>query len=84
MEGKQKDSMKIKFSFPRGYSADIKQAQENNEFDAWVDGKFGKFIRETISDDFIMEIEETGFSVDFVYETDGDVFLKNLGGRIIA
>ncbi|WP_276118298.1 hypothetical protein [Pararhizobium qamdonense] len=76
--------MKLFYSFPRGYSSEITKAREDNEFDAWVDGKFGKFIRETISDDFIMEIGDAGFSVDFVYETDGDVFLKTLGGRIDA
>jgi hypothetical protein len=75
--------MKIRFTFPRGYSADITEAREDNNFDGWVDGKFGKFIRETISTDYVMEVDESGFTVDFVYETDGDAFLKTLGGRIV-
>lgn len=76
--------MKIFYSFPRGYSSEITKAREDNEFEAWVDGKFGKFIRDTISDAFIMEIGDAGFSVDFVYEDDAFAFLKTLGGRVDA
>lgn len=75
--------MKVRYSLPRGYSADITDARENNDFDGWIDRKFGAFIRDTIASDFTMEIDDTGFTVDFVFETDGDVFLKTVGGRIV-
>jgi hypothetical protein len=74
--------MKIQYSFPRGYSADMTKAREDNEFDAWVDGKFGARIRELISDDFTMVIETGSFSVDFTYADDAISFLELFGGRI--
>ncbi|KQY14419.1 hypothetical protein [Rhizobium sp. Root482] len=76
--------MKIQFSFPRGYEADMTKAREDNDFHAWVDGKFGARIRDLISNDFTMEISETNFIADFVYEDDAIAFLNLFGGRIIG
>lgn len=49
---------------------------------AWVDAKFGTFIRDTISEDFtIPQTSELNFVVDFTYESDADDFIKQLGGH---
>lgn len=48
----------------------------------WVDAKFGKFIRDTISEDFtIPQTSEFSFVVDFTYEIDADDFIKCAGGH---
>ena len=73
--------MRIRFHIPQnGYSAEIAKSRENGEYPIWVDRKFGSFIRDQISGDFTLEVEETGFVVDFVYEDDGTAFRKLLGG----
>lgn len=48
----------------------------------WIDAKFGKFIRTSISEDFtIPTTSEFNFVVDFTYESDADDFIKQLGGH---
>lgn len=76
--------MRIKFHIPQnGYSAEIAKSLENGEYPTWVDRKFGGFIREQISGDFTLQVEDSGFVVDFVYEDDGIAFRKLLGGVIV-
>lgn len=75
--------MKVQFSFPNGYNSDITNARENGEFEAWVNAKFGKRIRDLISDDFKLEITDTYFIAGFTYEDDGIAFLKTFGGRAV-
>lgn len=76
--------MRIRFHIPQnGYSAEIAKSRENGEYPAWVDRKFGGFIREQISSDFTLEVDDSGFVVDFVYEDDGIAFHKQLGGTIV-
>ncbi|MDR6757203.1 hypothetical protein J2Y48_002499 [Mycoplana sp. BE70] len=49
---------------------------------AWVDAKFGTFIRTTISEDFtITSADENRFIVNFTYESDANDFIKQLGGH---
>ncbi|MCY1741429.1 hypothetical protein [Ensifer sp. SL37] len=49
---------------------------------SWIDNKFGTFIRDSISDDFIIPLtSESGFVVDFTYESDADDFIKRAGGH---
>lgn len=76
--------MKIQFSFPNGYNSDITNARENDEFEVWVNTKFGNRIRDLISNDFRLEITDAYFIVDFTYEDDGEKFLKTFGGREIG
>lgn len=76
--------MKLRFNFPNGYNSEITKARENDEFDQWVNTKFGNRIRDLISDDFTLEIAEAFFTADFTYEDDGYAFLKNFGGREIG
>ncbi|WP_146258707.1 hypothetical protein [Agrobacterium rosae] len=73
--------MKVKYDFPRGYSSEMTNARENNEFEAWVNGKFGSRIRDLISEDFTLNISDSFFEVDFTYEDDAHAFLKLFGGR---
>lgn len=75
--------MKIQYSFPRGYEADMNRAREESAFHDWVDAKFGARIRDLISDDFTMDIQESHFVADFTYEDDAVQFLKLFGGRTI-
>mgnify|MGYP004709586511 CR=1 FL=1 len=75
--------MKVQFSFPNGYNSDITNARENGEFEAWVNAKFGKRIRDLISDDFTLEISDAYFIVNFTYEDDAFAFLRIFGGRAV-
>jgi hypothetical protein len=76
--------VKIRFNLPiNGYKADIQQAREDNAFDEWIDRRFGDRIRDVISNDFTMIIEENSFIVDFTYGDDSDQFLRTFGGRIV-
>ncbi|MGQ3209529.1 hypothetical protein [Shinella sp.] len=75
--------MKVRFDFPRGYLAEMTQAREENDFDGWVDRKFGERIRDLISNDFTLAITAKDFVADFTYEDDAYAFLKTFGGRAI-
>ena len=75
--------MKIYYQLPNGYRSDINKAREDGVLNEWVDGKFGERIRNLISNDFVMNIDDRSFTVDFVYEDDGIAFLKLFGGRVI-
>lgn len=49
---------------------------------AWIDAKFGTFIRDTISADFTIPLTtEFHFVVEFTYESDADDFIKRAGGH---
>ena len=49
---------------------------------AWIDSKYGAFIRDSISEDFtISDTSEFTFLVDFTYESDADDFIKRAGGH---
>ncbi|MFD1326761.1 hypothetical protein [Mycoplana ramosa] len=75
--------MRIRFFIPQnGYSAEITKSREDGEYPIWVNRKFGTRIRELISDDFTIEVQDDGFIADFVYEDDAYAFLKTFGGRI--
>lgn len=75
--------MKVQLNFPNGYSADITKAREDNDFDGWVDRKFGNCIRELISNDFTLDVQDTHFVADFTYEDDAIAMTKKIGGRAI-
>lgn len=75
--------MQVIFHLPRGYDAAIKQAREDNNYTEWIDSKFGSKIREFISEDFNLAVDEGFFTVDFAYEDDAVAFLKTFGGRAI-
>lgn len=75
--------MQVIFHLPRGYDAAIKQAKEDNVYAEWIDSKFGSKIRELISEDFNLAVDEGFFMVDFTYEDDALAFLKTFGGRAV-
>lgn len=75
--------MQVIFHLPRGYDAAIKQAKEDNDYAEWIDSKFGSKIRELISEDFNLAVDEGFFTVDFTYEDDALAFLKTFGGRAV-
>lgn len=58
-------------------------ARENNEFEAWVNGKFGSRITDLISKDFVLDIQEDHFKVSFSAWEDGLHFMKLFGGRTL-
>lgn len=75
--------MQVIFHLPRGYDAAIKQAKEDNIYAEWIESKFGSKIRELISEDFNLAVDEGFFTVDFTYEDDALAFLKTFGGRAV-
>ena len=76
--------VRIKYEIAQnGYRSAIQEARENGEFETWIDSKFGSRIRDLVSTDFTMTIEDNGFVVDFWVEDDAREFLKHFGGRII-
>lgn len=75
--------MQVIFHLPRGYDAAIKQAKEDNIYTEWIESKFGSKIRELISEDFKLAVDEGFFTVDFTYEDDALAFLKTFGGRAV-
>lgn len=75
--------MKIHFHLPRGYEADVTKAREDDDFDGWIDRKFGTRIRELISDDFTIAAGIDHFVIDFTYGDDAYAFTKIIGGKII-
>jgi len=56
-------------------------ARENNDFEGWVNRKFGSRVAEVISTDFTLKIDPAFFEIDFTYEDDAHAFLKTFGGR---
>lgn len=75
--------MKIAYYFPNGYAADITAAREKNDFDGWINRKFGDRIRTLISDDFTIESHDDHFEISFPFEDDAFAFLALIGGREI-
>lgn len=59
------------------------EARLNGDFDPWVEAKFGDRMRDLISDDFTLDIQDSHFVADFTYEDDALAFLKLFGGRVI-
>lgn len=55
---------------------------QNEAASQWVNGKFGTWITDNISDDFtITGVNTNGFIIDFTYQSDADAFRTQLGGR---
>lgn len=76
--------MKVIFNLPNGYKAEIENARADNDFDGWIDRKFGAKIRELITEnEFTITTDKDSFVVEFTYADDGIAFLKLIGGRII-
>lgn len=76
--------MQVIFHLPRGYEAEITQAKADNIYAEWIDSKFGTMVRELISEDFNLAVDEGFFTVNFTYEDDALSFLKTFGGRAVS
>jgi hypothetical protein len=76
--------MKVIFNLPNGYKAEIESARAENDFDGWIDRKFGAKIRELITEnEFTIVSGDDSFVVDFTYGDDASAFTRLIGGRII-
>lgn len=76
--------MKVQFFLPiNGYRSEIAEARLANDFEGWIQRKFGSAIRREITDDFTMNIDGDSFIADFADDENAWSFLRTFGGRIV-